>query len=530
VANAANGAGMVAFAPTLNYVAGTVGAKLQEWRSVLDYMTPAQVADITSNTGLIDCATACASAFASGHKFWRMPEGTYRWAAEVSRPVGVSVIGDGIGVTKINCVTANANGLTSASGSRNYEYVGGFTITGAGAGTNSSIGVLIGDTTHGTDFCTLENVEATNFGDANIRLVNWIRGTTNNLFAHGDPTGVLTAANYGLHLKGTYAFAGSNYDNRIGYVEAYNNVQDIVVENGGKNNFDKVYCYNQNYTGTSHHIHELNSSLNHWNKPHIEPLSLAAGGGAMWLIESASGNPYTYMLGPVISDFEYENGTLGTTVDVIQVGTTGGGLTVYGTRIENGHWMPVSAGKYHVNLLNESSTQIAWPSNRNNNFPFDRILRELSINNPNASTNNSYVGSPYEQSYGTWTPLIKAGGASLGTLTAAKADWVRSGKKVSVWLDATLSAKTGNTGAVTITGCEAISPNGGTTVFTPKSGGSVPVTCIVIGLATAYPAYAYFNPATSFISFYNTSVTTNLTDTSFANATNIILYFEFELA
>jgi len=528
------GAGLIGFGP-LNYAGGTVGAKLRESKSVLDYMSPAEVADVISNTGAVDVTSAINDAFADGFKLYHFPEGTYRITSSIVVPAGVSFFGDGISKTNINQVTADTGGFSSASAGLAYQYWAGFTITGAGKGSATSIGVLMGDSTHGADYCQLLNIESTNFGAANIRLVNGIRCSMNEIYVHGDPTGVLPAADIGLHLLGTYAFAGSNYDNRIGYVEAYNNATDIKVELGGKNNFEKVYTYNQNYTGTIHHIHELDSSLNCWRRPHVEPLSLSAGATAMWLIESTLANPYTYMLGPIIYDLEYENGSLATTTNVVQIGVNAENI-VYGTQIVNGKWMPVSAGKYHVNLINEQSTQIIFPAARNNNVPFDRIIRELTVNNPNSSTNGSYIGSFYEESYGTWAPVLYAdgtsgagGAGSLATLTGS-ATWARTGKTVRVWLDVTLSAKTSKTGTVTIRGCEAITPNSGTTVFTASSIGAIVVQVLIVGLATAYPVYAYYNASTGYISFYNTTVNALLKETSFSNSTQIVISFEYPVA
>lgn len=478
-----------------------------------------------------DDTTAIQAAMNSGAKLIYFPAGTYKITSVITVPYDVFFFGVGINTTFINQVTADTGAFISQAHGLAYTCWRGMTITGAGRGTGTSVGVQVGNSSYGADYAQLFDLEVTNFGAAQIKLINGIRCEIDNVFVHGDPTGVLPACTIGLYLQGTYAFAGSNYDNRIGYVEGYNNVTDLKVENGGKNNFDGVYLYNQNYTGTLHHIHELNSSLNIWNKPHIEPLSLSAGVTAMWLIESAAGNPYTTMLGPNIREFEYENGTLGTTTNVIQVGTTAaGGLTVYGTQIYDAKCMPVSAGKYHVVMTNDYNSMISYNAARNNNVPFDSIIRDLTISNPNYATNNSYIGSFFEQSYGSWTPLLLAGGVSLGTLTGA-ANWVRHGKMITVQCDVILSAKTANTGIVTLTGANTISPNAGATMFIAQNtGGVVPCTGFIIGLVGTQPVHAYFNTNSGAISFYDSTVASLLTQTAFANGAEIIMSVSYELA
>lgn len=530
--NVANGDALVGVKKTATGAVATTQHEMNERAlNALDMMTPTQIADVISGTGAVDVTVAVQAAMDAGFKRVFFPRGSYRLSSLITVPATVSFRCEGIGFTNFVQVTANTGGFKWADASLAYLDCGGFTLTGAGRGAASSIGIEMGRSTRGTFYCTLSDIEVTNFGVTQVKVINGYRCQLDRIYAHGDPTGVLGASAVGLYMLGTFAFAGSNYDNRIGYVEAYNNETDIKCELGGKNNFDKVYTYNQLYTGTVHHIHEVDSSLNSWNRPHVEPLSLAAGGGALWLIESTATNPYTYMLGPFIKEMEYENGTLGTTVNVIQIGTGAGGI-VYGTQIEWGKFMPVSAGKFHVIMTNEQSTRIAQCTHRNNSSAFDRILRDLTISNPNAATNHSYIGSPYEDSYGTWTPVlfVSVSGAAMATLTGTF-KWSRVGNTIKVWCDATLSAKNANTGNVTLRGCEAISPNGGTTIFAPVTGSAIPVTCTVFNGSSVRQAYnAYFSTSNSFINFLVDGTGAAVTEAGLANSYQIILQFEFPVS
>jgi hypothetical protein len=205
-----------------------------------------------------------------------------------------------------------------------------------------------------------------------------------------------------------------------------------------------------------------------------------------------SGNINTNMIGNKVSRMSWWRN--GGTVDKLQIGTTAaGGQAVYSTSLIDCDWEPVTGGTYHVNMLNESSTQIKRPRFRSTNF--NQIVRDLTVNNPNSTTNNSYVGSYYEESYGTWTPVLYASvsAASLGTLTGTT-KWERRGNTVRVQFDVTLSAKNASTGNITLRGCEAISPNAGTTIFTPlPTGVAIPVTLNVYDGASVRQAMnAYF--------------------------------------
>ena len=490
--------------------------------NVLDY-------GATGNGSTDDTVAIQAAASAATNRVLYVPAGTYRLTSVITIPVTTSIQGEGIGKTNFVQATANTGAFKTASASLAYLQWNGFTVTGAGYGTGTSIGVLMGETTYGTNYCQLHNIEVTNFGAANLRLVNGFRCSIEEVFVHGSDTGALTAATIGLHLLGTYAFAGSNYDNRIGYVEAYNNVTDVKVENGGKNSFYKqVYCYSQSFTGTLHHIHEVNSSLNSWHRTHIEPLSLSAGGTAMWMIESTATNPYTDMLGPFRFDIEYDNGTLGTTTNVIQVGTAAGS-TVYKTTILEGNFMPISAGKFHAVLTNEKSTRIAHNAARNNNLPFDNIVRELTISNPNAATNGSYIGSWFEESYGTWTPQVFAGASvtPLFTLTPTTSRWIRNGKLLNIILEVALSAKTADTGDVYFSGANTITPINSDAIFTAAPTINSIASSFVFGLGTA--AVSAFSVSTGKIEFYNLAGT-KLTETSFDNGDSVLIDFAFQLA
>jgi len=82
--------------------------------NVLDYMTPAQIADVLSNAGTIDVTTAVQSAFtvANGTQSVYFPDGSY----VISSPInceGSSVFGESMYGTKILCHLSNARALTN---------------------------------------------------------------------------------------------------------------------------------------------------------------------------------------------------------------------------------------------------------------------------------------------------------------------------------------------------------------------------------------------------------------------------------
>jgi hypothetical protein len=89
--------------------------------NAFDYMTPAQIADVTSNTASIDVAPAVQAAINAGNaqkKMVRLPAGTYRLESILNITDNNWLIGDGKDGTKLQCRHGGTCIIASAWGGR----------------------------------------------------------------------------------------------------------------------------------------------------------------------------------------------------------------------------------------------------------------------------------------------------------------------------------------------------------------------------------------------------------------------------
>lgn len=516
-----SGANAVTFAqPYTGAGVQSVGKKLRQVVNFLDFYANGVGGVLVDPTGVVDSTLGIQAALNSGADVVMGGPGTFKITTEPVIPVDVSFCCSGISSTNFAQTTLNAGGFKTASGNRAWRAIGGFTVTGTGVGAATSVGVASGNAslTNLDDFCWTYDIEAVGFG-VGVSGFNPVECFFRNIHCHGNDIGF-------QHVGS--ALPGSNAFNALDFIECYDNRVNYFCDLGDENQVRRLYVWSNSGTTTLHDIWVRDSSLNHYTDWHVEPLPGSVQTGAEVLFESTAGNIHGSMIGNKVDHCGWWFN--GGTVDKLQIGTAGGGQPVYSTEVANCDWMPATT--FHVNLLNDQATKITSPRLRSGTFnPIGP--RNIQVSNPNAATNGSYVGSYWELSSGTWTPtLFTATPASLGTLTAALngVRWARSGGIVRFGCDVTLSAKTGATGIVTVRGLEGITPDNGATVFAPKAvGKAIPISCLIVGLATSYPVVAYLDTTTMFIQFYNPAVTALLTDTSFANGTQITLSGEFEV-
>lgn len=117
-ANAAEGAGMIGYDPDLAYAAGTVGAKLREQVSLLDFMSTAQIADVLANTKLVDVTAAVQAAFdwaQTNNRALTAPAGGYVVGQLTTYPA-LTVRGAGRHVTNFWCASGTTGKWISDRG------------------------------------------------------------------------------------------------------------------------------------------------------------------------------------------------------------------------------------------------------------------------------------------------------------------------------------------------------------------------------------------------------------------------------
>lgn len=130
---------------------------------VLDFMTPAQIADVQSNTGSIDVTTAFQAALDSGAQEVIVPQGKYRHTGLEIKIASVLTTLRGQGNPTLLLVTAsNAKAITISKSQ--FVTISGFIITSTGLSTdgNSTRGIYA----ESKSFMQFNNLRFTNFSAA----------------------------------------------------------------------------------------------------------------------------------------------------------------------------------------------------------------------------------------------------------------------------------------------------------------------------------------------------------------------------
>lgn len=130
---------------------------------VLDLMTPAQIADVQSNTGSIDVTTAFQAALDSGAQEVIVPQGKYRITGLEIKIASVLTTLRGQGNPTLLLVTAsNAKAITISKSQ--FVTISGFIITSTGLSTdgNSTRGIYA----ESKSFMQFNNLRFTNFSAA----------------------------------------------------------------------------------------------------------------------------------------------------------------------------------------------------------------------------------------------------------------------------------------------------------------------------------------------------------------------------
>jgi len=166
----ADSSSTVAYTPAgVGAVPTTVEKKLQETRSVFDFMTAAEIADVTSNAGLIDVSDAVDAGLAVAITLF-FPSGTYR----ITRPVqfntfdGQSIVGAGIFATIFKKAFDGQAIIVSRPRSALRE----FAVTGTGH-TGDGVHVL-------ANACYMQNIYVASMGQYGFRIGSDALGNNSN--------------------------------------------------------------------------------------------------------------------------------------------------------------------------------------------------------------------------------------------------------------------------------------------------------------------------------------------------------------
>ena len=147
---------------------------------VLDFMTPAQIADVQSNTGSIDVTTAMQAALDSGAQEVIVPQGKYRITGLEIKIASVLTTLRGQGNPTLLLVTAsNAKAITISKSQ--FVTISGFIITSTGLSTdgNSTRGIYA----ESKSFMQFDNLRFTNFSAAGFEAKQVVYFTLTSITA-----------------------------------------------------------------------------------------------------------------------------------------------------------------------------------------------------------------------------------------------------------------------------------------------------------------------------------------------------------
>lgn len=163
--------------------------------NVFSYLSAAQVADVVSNTGALDCTAAIASAYADS-KSLIFPAGTYKVSSLPNFAVfGTRIIG--VGTVVIN-YTGSTIGLSVDAGSTPGVFVQNITIENMtiNAANVATTAFFVRGITHST----FKNIRMRNFTTVGLLCNSYVSCYFENIYLTGNEPGVTTITATGIQL------------------------------------------------------------------------------------------------------------------------------------------------------------------------------------------------------------------------------------------------------------------------------------------------------------------------------------------
>jgi hypothetical protein len=147
---------------------------------VLDFMTPAEIADVQSNTGSIDVTIAFQAALDSGAKQVIVPQGIYKTTGVEIKTGSVLTELIGNGTPTISLVTgANRKAITISKSQ--FVTISGFIITSTGSAGDGNL--TKGIYAESKSFMQFDNLRFTNFSATGFEAKQVVYFTLTNIMA-----------------------------------------------------------------------------------------------------------------------------------------------------------------------------------------------------------------------------------------------------------------------------------------------------------------------------------------------------------
>lgn len=162
--------------------------------NVFDFMSSAQIADVVAGAGALDTSSVLDTAFAQAGAIVRLPAGTYYVNANLAQPVCAGIVGDGEGVTVIQCGPAVTTLLPLGS---DCTYHKGYRVLGNN--TPSSKGIVFGASESGA--YRVDHVRVKGFsgaGSVGVHCQNALKSQFDKLTTERNSTNLLIDGTGGL--------------------------------------------------------------------------------------------------------------------------------------------------------------------------------------------------------------------------------------------------------------------------------------------------------------------------------------------
>jgi len=438
------GSSLISYAPSgYGAVTTTVQAKLQQYVSVFDFMTAAQITDVQTAAGILDVAaaimTATTACVTSGKALF-FPAGTYT-CTTITAQAGMKWVGESSVTTIIKLKNGtNANLVNSPTSTIDDLWIEGIRFNGNSAGNTS------GDT------LVLSGQKPT--------LIDVV---------------VLKSAGNGIITSGGISFRDTGFEGYFSHIVIDQAQKTGWVHNGPTDShFDAIMIIdpsqktNNAYYGMYSDIGGRFNNFHHWNRSTTTNIPIAG----MFLTTNSSGNTFTnshfegsylpLVINGSINVFESCEyyATKGTyNVYVNGVSTKLGGICWHyaGFAASKGILLSSIGCMIDVTVYGDSFTSIEFSGSEQNNVVNISGYLELGsggtlyAGTPNAtdsvSINIAGVGAnsgTFATPWISYTPTLSSGTGALTSASAA-GKYIKNGKTVTFQIAVTIT--TNGTGA-----------------------------------------------------------------------------------
>lgn len=257
------GAALMGYNSQLGYAHRSVGSKLNEAPSIMDLMTPTQVADVRAGSASVDVTAAILAALNSGVRKFRAPSGIYKITASIVIPAHVSLVGEGPGLFEdvgatVFLKTGNFTGVVLNGASQCADLI----VQGAPGNGGDGVQVLGGRS-------VLRNVTSVLHGRDGIKVGDYSASAANTNLWHIENCISRANTRHGCFIshEGKTTTPDANAGTILGLEASYNGVDGLRIGEAVDNTI--LGLASQSNGGWGFHLMQY-AKGNHFIQPYTE--------------------------------------------------------------------------------------------------------------------------------------------------------------------------------------------------------------------------------------------------------------------